>query len=137
MLASTEVESKDMSLSYGVIETYEFDGWTLSYRYKPASEGYENDAPLLLIHPVEIGISSWFWIKFFEKWQGAALYAPDLIGCGVKNGADTFDILSRYYQRIILSTRLVTGVRRRDECLYNILCFCFVYATHTKLCFNA
>jgi pimeloyl-ACP methyl ester carboxylesterase len=90
-LASTEVESEDMSLSCGVIETYEYDGWTLSYRYKPASQGYENDAPLLLIHPVGIGLSSWFWIKFFEKWQGAALYAPDLIGCGVKNGANAFD----------------------------------------------
>jgi hypothetical protein len=45
--------------------------------------------------------------------------------------------LIRYYQRIILSTRLGTGVRRHDEWLYNILCFCFEYATHTKLCFNA
>lgn len=72
------------------IRTYEYDGWTLSYRYKPAAPGYKLQAPLLLIHPVGIGLSSWFWNKFLAEWQGPAVYAPDLIGCGVKNGGSPY-----------------------------------------------
>ena len=64
MSVSTDVERKVSSSSCGSIQTYEHDGWTLSYRYKPASRGYENDVPLLLIHPVGIGLSSWFYNKF-------------------------------------------------------------------------
>jgi pimeloyl-ACP methyl ester carboxylesterase len=91
MSVSTDTERK----SCGSIQTYEYDGWSLSYRYKPASRGYENNVPLLFIHPVGIGLSSWFYNKFIEEWQGAALYAPDLIGCGVKNGGDAYDPDSR------------------------------------------
>ena len=85
------VSTENGSLSTGSIQMYEHDGWTLTYRYKAASPGYESDSPLLLIHPVGIGLSSWFWEKFFQEWQGSELYAPDLIGCGVKNGGDAWD----------------------------------------------
>jgi pimeloyl-ACP methyl ester carboxylesterase len=85
------LSTENDSLSSGTVETYEHDGWSLTYRYKLASAGYESKTPLLLIHPVGIGLSSWFWEKFFEAWQGPELYAPDLIGCGVKNGADAWD----------------------------------------------
>jgi pimeloyl-ACP methyl ester carboxylesterase len=88
MSASTQNESRS---STGTIETYQHDGWSLTYRYKPATAGYESKAPLLLVHPVGIGLSSWFWEKFFKAWQGPELYAPDLIGCGVKNGGDAWD----------------------------------------------
>lgn len=77
--------------SVSTIKTYEHDGWTLSYRYKPPSRGFESKTPLLLIHPVGIGLSSWFWERIFQKWKGPAMYAPDLIGCGVKNGGDAWD----------------------------------------------
>ena len=30
----------------------------------------ENELPLLLVHPVGIGLSSWFWDKFLDEWQG-------------------------------------------------------------------
>mmetsp|Transcript_23024 Transcript_23024/g.33807 ORF Transcript_23024/g.33807 Transcript_23024/m.33807 type:complete len:431 (-) Transcript_23024:81-1373(-) len=62
------------------------NNWTLTYRYKPASPGHENDTPLLLIHPVGIGLSSWFWDNFLNEWDGGEVYAPDLIGCGLENG---------------------------------------------------
>jgi len=77
--------------STGIIRTYEHDGWTLSYRYRPASPGHENDDPLLLIHPVGIGLNSWFWEQFFDAWVGGPLYAPDLIGCGMSNGGDAWN----------------------------------------------
>ena len=61
--------------------SYSHDGWRLAYRHKAAAAGHENDAPLLLVHPVGIGLSSWFWERFMEEWRGGELYAPDLIGC--------------------------------------------------------
>ena len=42
--------------------------------------------PLLLIHPVGVGLSSRFWDRFIRCWHdidpSAVLLAPDLIGCG-------------------------------------------------------
>lgn len=72
-------------------KSYEYDGWNLTYRYKPASPGYEKYPALLLIHPVGVGISSWFWGKFLKAWTGPDVYAPNLIGCGVSEGGDPWD----------------------------------------------
>ena len=42
--------------------------------------------PLLLIHPVGVGLSSRFWDRFIRSWHKdnpeTVLLAPDLIGCG-------------------------------------------------------
>lgn len=73
------------------IRKYDYDGWNLTYRYKAASRGYENADPILLIHPVGIGLSSWFWERFMEEWIGPAIYAPNLIGCGISEGGDAWD----------------------------------------------
>jgi pimeloyl-ACP methyl ester carboxylesterase len=73
------------------IRKYEYDGWNLTYRYKAASPGYENASPILLIHPVGIGLSSWFWEQFMAEWTGPAVYAPNLIGCGISEGGDAWD----------------------------------------------
>lgn len=73
------------------IRSYDYDGWNLAYRYKPPSPGYEQIPPLLLIHPIGVGLSSWFWERFLEAWTGSAVYAPNLIGCGVSEGGDAWD----------------------------------------------
>ena len=43
-------------------------------------------SPLLLIHPIGVGLSSRFWDRFIQRWRlddpAAELLAPDLIGCG-------------------------------------------------------
>ncbi|MEB3262756.1 MAG: alpha/beta hydrolase [Synechococcus sp.] len=42
--------------------------------------------PLLLIHPIGVGLSSRFWDRFIRCWKAsdptAELLAPDLLGCG-------------------------------------------------------
>ena len=73
------------------IKTYKYDGWNLTYSYKAASPGFENDSPILLIHPVGIGLASWFWERFMDEWTGPALYAPNLIGCGISQGSDPWN----------------------------------------------
>lgn len=71
------------------LKSYTYDGYKLTYLYKAASPAYRNAPPLLLIHPVGIGMSSWFWERFME--DGPAMYAVDLIGCGLAHGADAWD----------------------------------------------
>lgn len=73
------------------VERYGYDGWSLTYRYRPATPGHESDEPLILIHPVGIGCSAWIWTKMMEEWQGGAVYAPNLIGCGLEDGNDALD----------------------------------------------
>lgn len=42
--------------------------------------------PLLLIHPIGVGLSRQFWRRFCDKWyeqqQQNLIYNPDLLGCG-------------------------------------------------------
>ncbi|WP_413746138.1 alpha/beta fold hydrolase [Synechococcus sp. MIT S9507] len=42
--------------------------------------------PMLLIHPIGVGLSSRFWDRFIQSWHhddpDAELIAPDLFGCG-------------------------------------------------------
>ncbi len=43
-------------------------------------------SPLLLIHPIGVGLSAQFWHRFIDHWSetgdGRELIAPDLLGCG-------------------------------------------------------
>jgi pimeloyl-ACP methyl ester carboxylesterase len=71
---------------------YQHEDWKVSFLYKQASAGYEEESPILLIHPVGIGLSSWFWQRFIEEWtNGPAVYAVNLIGCGVTEGSDAWN----------------------------------------------
>ena len=62
--------------------TYLAGGFTCSFRRKPASAGFEGKPPLLLVHPLGVGLSSWFWDPFLSEWKGSEVFVPDLIGCG-------------------------------------------------------
>lgn len=44
-----------------------------------------NDTPLLLIHPIGVGLSRHFWHRFCGEWLKThcnPIYNPDLLGCG-------------------------------------------------------
>lgn len=71
------------------VETYQHKRWKLTYLYKEAAPGRENDCPIILVHPVGIGLSSWFYEKLMKDFDdNPPIYAPDLIGCGLVHGAD-------------------------------------------------
>jgi pimeloyl-ACP methyl ester carboxylesterase len=74
------------SIALSSPNTYTLNGLQLTFRKKAAAEGHESDPPLLLVHPVGIGLSSWFWDRFFDEWEYGEIYAPDLIGCGGSKG---------------------------------------------------
>mmetsp|Transcript_14588 Transcript_14588/g.17749 ORF Transcript_14588/g.17749 Transcript_14588/m.17749 type:complete len:384 (-) Transcript_14588:162-1313(-) len=75
------------------IHKYKHKQWDLTYLYKPPSPGSENKSPIVLIHPVGVGISSWFWTKVMKEYGESIkggnppIYAVDLIGCGLEHGA--------------------------------------------------
>jgi len=75
------------------IGSYRHKDFELTYLYKEAAPGREGDRPIILIHPVGIGLSSWFWEKLMESYSedNPPIYAPDLIGCGLDHGADAWD----------------------------------------------
>jgi pimeloyl-ACP methyl ester carboxylesterase len=94
------------------IERYTYKDWNLTYRYKKGSQtsnikkqrGWSSLLPppkksqaapsLFLIHPVGIGLDSWFWEKLMDEQRSSNqfdIYAPDLIGCGTLNGGDAWD----------------------------------------------
>jgi pimeloyl-ACP methyl ester carboxylesterase len=118
--SSSSSSSDETSLKY-----YSFDGWNLSYR-TIASHASDDDEhnnkkgkvsspaanhKLLLIHPVGVGLASWFWgpflnsinddrdknnnndedIKIMETKKAHSYYAPNLIGCGISEGSDAWD----------------------------------------------
>jgi pimeloyl-ACP methyl ester carboxylesterase len=80
--------------------------YNISYHYQPASVGWESVSPILLIHPVGIGMASWFWNPLHQAFTDRAscignssghhpaLYAVNLVGCGAteQNAALTLQL---------------------------------------------
>lgn len=92
------------------IRTYSYQDWTVRYRYKPAAPGHERDPPLFLIHPVGIGLSSWFWENFMDEWKyGGPVYAPDLLGCGTQVW-DAHDLSSSFPNRWVEACEVVLSL---------------------------
>ncbi|KKD36819.1 alpha/beta hydrolase [Limnoraphis robusta CS-951] len=66
---------------------YTWKGYRCAYEVYPNidSEASQN-LPLLLIHPIGVGLSRRFWYRFCDRWQQQGyqnpIYNPDLLGCG-------------------------------------------------------
>jgi pimeloyl-ACP methyl ester carboxylesterase len=87
------------------ILNYEYNGFTLTCRKLQLSRNGDSDDSMmnniLLIHPIGVGLASWFWVpfmeslgtasSFFEGSGSSAVYAPNLIGCGCSEGSDIWD----------------------------------------------
>jgi pimeloyl-ACP methyl ester carboxylesterase len=65
---------------YHVWKTY-----PCAYTHYPA-QGDQDTPPLLLIHPIGVGLAGWFWHRFAQAMASTGtspdLYVPDLLGCG-------------------------------------------------------
>ncbi len=59
--------------------SYRWRDYTCTYGVHNADA---DGTPLLLIHPIGVGLGRHFWQPFIEQWQGQPLYVPDLLGCG-------------------------------------------------------
>ncbi|MBD3882056.1 alpha/beta hydrolase [Phormidium tenue FACHB-886] len=66
---------------------YTWQGHTCAYEvWLPAIETESKPVPLLLLHPIGVGLSRRFWDRFIRAWREAghpqSIYNPDLLGCG-------------------------------------------------------
>ncbi|HEY9628932.1 MAG TPA: alpha/beta fold hydrolase [Coleofasciculaceae cyanobacterium] len=62
-------------------------GYRCAYEVRTAPTQMANDEPpLLLLHPIGVGLSRRFWDRFCQTWfqsgQTRSIYSPDLLGCG-------------------------------------------------------
>jgi len=73
-----------------VIPNTQFYTWK-NYRcayeyYAPSVRKAQDSNPLLLIHPIGVGLSRRFWHRFCHAWYQSErtnpIYNPDLLGCG-------------------------------------------------------
>ena len=66
------------------IQFYTWQNYRCAYQVDNPNN---NDSiPLLLIHPIGVGLSGKFWTRFCQQWYGSgyrnSIYNPDLLGCG-------------------------------------------------------
>ena len=67
-------------------EFYTWKEYRCAYELYPQKQGDTTSIPLLLIHPIGVGLSKIFWHRFCSLWQEEnfpnPIYNPDLLGCG-------------------------------------------------------
>lgn len=65
---------------------YAWQNYQCSYDYYPPNPSADRDIPLLLVHPIGVGLSRLFWLRFCHQWirdgRLNSIYNPDLLGCG-------------------------------------------------------
>lgn len=68
------------------MKLYKWQNYCCAYEHHTPPSGPVSGPPLLLIHPIGVGLGRWFWQRFTTAWYAAgytsAIYNPDLLGCG-------------------------------------------------------
>ncbi|MBE9181056.1 alpha/beta hydrolase [Oculatella sp. LEGE 06141] len=87
MPSQTSNQPSDQVTARAPIAPTQFYTWR-DYRcaYEVRGNESNHNVPLLLIHPVGVGLSRRFWDRFNQRWlesgQPQPIYNPDLLGCG-------------------------------------------------------
>jgi len=68
-------------------EFYTWQGYRCAYElYTPNNSTVEPAIPLVLLHPIGVGLSRHFWHRFCHEWfktgRNNLIFNPDLLGCG-------------------------------------------------------
>ena len=65
---------------------YYWNNYRCAYEFHQPNSSISDAAPLVLLHPIGVGLSCQFWQRFCQEWyrQGHQnqIYNPDLLGCG-------------------------------------------------------
>ncbi|MFS0513541.1 alpha/beta fold hydrolase [Nostoc sp. UIC 10607] len=65
---------------------YSWNNYHCAYAVHQPTNTTPEGIPLLLIHPIGVGLSRQFWQRFCREWyntgQRNSIYNPDLLGCG-------------------------------------------------------
>jgi pimeloyl-ACP methyl ester carboxylesterase len=65
---------------------YTWQSYRCAYEVQQPNNSHSEGIPILLIHPIGVGLSRKFWQRFCREWYQAGhrnlIYNPDLLGCG-------------------------------------------------------
>lgn len=76
-----------MNVSFPPSQFYIWQNYRCAYEFYPSTAATgDNSIPLVLLHPIGVGLSRYFWHRFCRQWHQAGhsnpIYNPDLLGCG-------------------------------------------------------
>ncbi|MBW4609695.1 MAG: alpha/beta hydrolase [Hassallia sp. WJT32-NPBG1] len=74
------------SITASSTQFYTWDNYRCAYEVHQPINATPEGVPLVLIHPMGVGLSRQFWQRFCREWYDAGhrnlIYNPDLLGCG-------------------------------------------------------
>ncbi|ODG96466.1 alpha/beta hydrolase [Nostoc sp. KVJ20] len=74
------------NLTASLSQFYSWQNYRCAYEIHQPINTTSEGVPLLLIHPIGVGLSRQFWQRFCREWydrgQRNSIYNPDLLGCG-------------------------------------------------------
>lgn len=77
---------QQLSSTASSTQFYTWENYRCAYEVHQPINGTPEGIPLLLIHPIGVGLSRQFWQRFCREWyntgHGNLIYNPDLLGCG-------------------------------------------------------
>lgn len=84
--SSTQVSPTIENRTVPPTQFYTWKGYRCAYEVYTPDDSVDDCTPLLLIHPIGVGLSRHFWQRFCREWlktgQRNPIYNPDLLGCG-------------------------------------------------------
>ncbi len=85
--SSTQVSPSTENRTLPPTQFYSWKNYRCAYEvHTPTHPNVDDCTPLLLIHPIGVGLSRHFWQRFCREWLKTGhcnpIYNPDLLGCG-------------------------------------------------------
>jgi pimeloyl-ACP methyl ester carboxylesterase len=78
--------SNTTNLTASPSQFYSWQNYRCAYEVHQPINTVSEGIPLLLIHPIGVGLSRQFWRRFCREWYNSGqqnpIYNPDLLGCG-------------------------------------------------------
>lgn len=84
---TSSLQADKTPASFPAAQYYTWRGYRCAYEfYAPTNSTANLDIPLVLLHPIGVGLSRYFWHRFCSEWRQTGhnnpIYNPDLLGCG-------------------------------------------------------
>jgi pimeloyl-ACP methyl ester carboxylesterase len=85
--APSSPKTEDVTAPLPPSQFYIWRDYRCAYElYSPKDSTAESGIPLVLLHPIGVGLSRYFWHRFCQEWcqsgHNNPIYNPDLLGCG-------------------------------------------------------
>ncbi len=80
-------QTEGITASLPPSQFYTWGDYRCAYElYRASDSAADHGIPLVLLHPIGVGLSRYFWHRFCREWRKTGhdnpIYNPDLLGCG-------------------------------------------------------